>query len=418
MSVFLDSALIAYGFFVACSGFVFIKQLGPQFIQNVGLPAWLVSSKFAFLLVLTLFPLAPMCLTRTLSALRYASLLSVISSVVCIFLLMFEMPRKLTEMQDRSTHAGLDSPDFLPAHWWVIDPDTNFLSEVPLALSICLFALTNHVNLFAAKGELALPSARRMNKVLVRAVLLQTLTYWIVGVCGFLSLGPACKAEVPSTPWPSCTPRNLLASPRFTTFADIIAQGAMVIIVLISVVLNLGAGCRAMFSLWEQLCSKRLRERGPSEEFLAENLETAATPESSSCLVHTAVKLIPLFLALAVGVLVDSIATLMAILGGFCVSSFGFSIPLASAFGVRHGAHSMSMFIVPSTPLAASAAHAQDSDATPSACEEHVGCFGMGQGSARCSTMAVAAVLTFCSMVGYVSVVQAVWQMAQHNGQA
>merc|ERR1740121_1988592 len=101
---------------------------------------------------------------------------------------------------------------------------------------------------------------RRMSKVITRAAFLQTLIYGLVGVLCFLALGPPCADKVPTAAWPSCTPQNVLASPRFHDTAGTIAQGCMLVIVMSSIVLNLGAGRRAFF----QLLARCFRQVSPA----------------------------------------------------------------------------------------------------------------------------------------------------------
>jgi len=334
-----DAVLVIYGFFVACSCFIFLKQLIPAFVKNVGLPLWLVSSDLGLLVVLAVL-LAPLCLTKTVAALRHAALLAVLSLLVSVVAMCVETPAKHAELMDRIAH-GDGTAEQLPADfWWWPAPGSNWVTAVPLDMAICAFALTCHVSIFPIQQELVLPVARRVDKVLVRAMVLVTVIYALVGVLCFLSLGPPCREQVPAEPWPSCTPPNVLASPRFRDPVGILAQAAMAITVMVAIPFNLGAGRRALMSLLG--CGPRpAAAAAPASELAeaggarAEEACGGPPPGGGAPRWHAPVTLLLLLAAMCVGVVFESIDAVMAILGGFCVSSFGFAIPLAMTLALR-----------------------------------------------------------------------------------
>lgn len=230
-------------------------------------------------------------------------------------------PVKYAEMMHHIADASPESAVALPVDFWWPNAKKPWLADVPLALAICLFALTNHVNLFTTRGELSRPEPQRLNKVIVRASVIQTFIYWLFGVLCFLALGPSCDESVPRTAWPSCTPVNVLASPRFHDAAGTIAQALMVVIVTASIVLNLGAGRRAFFQLLERCQGVRQDNHGH--------------PCSQSVLVHGLSTLASVFVIMLAGAYLNSIKDVLSVLGGFCVASYGFVIPLVAIQRLR-----------------------------------------------------------------------------------
>lgn len=386
-----DVIFMIYGFFTALGCYIFLKQLIPQFGKNIGLPESLFSSDLALLGVLTLFPIAPLCLVKTLSALRYISLLSVISSVITIIVLCVVMPIKHAEFIDHISHAPAGSAESLPSNfWWFPSSKQPWVPEVPLALAICLFALTNHVNLFTTRSELSQPEPRRLSKVIARASIFQTFIYWLFGVACFLALGPPCDDTVPSQAWPSCTPVNALASPRFLDAAGTVAQGCMVIIVIASIVLNLGAGRRAGFQLlgrWQSRGSEPGESQGVHRSLetpLRSGSASSACSESTTC--HVVSTLSSVFVIMLAGAYLNSIEDVLSILGGFCVASYGFVIPLLAMLCLRS---TNSADLPPGSPMPAHAMRTQP----------------------RCKCLLTTVVLALCGLIGYANVGQTIWKL-------
>merc|ERR1712078_516737 len=87
----------------------------------------------------------------------------------------------------------------LTASWW-FQPHMSNWQTFPKAMSICFFSYCCHVNLFATYRDLDEPTSRRVYKVLIKSVVLQFVVFALVGLGGFLALGPPCDdhIEVPS----------------------------------------------------------------------------------------------------------------------------------------------------------------------------------------------------------------------------
>eukprot|EP00928_Gymnodinium_smaydae_P009814 TRINITY_DN13678_c0_g6_i1.p1 TRINITY_DN13678_c0_g6~~TRINITY_DN13678_c0_g6_i1.p1 ORF type:complete len:487 (+),score=28.72 TRINITY_DN13678_c0_g6_i1:200-1660(+) len=316
MAVFSNVVFMIYGLFMPLGGYIFLKGLIVQFCRNIGVPDAMLSSHLVLLGLVTVFPIAPLCLVRTLSALRYLTLLSVVSSCIVALVLCGSMPFKYHELMDHSSNASIGSADSVPSDFWLWpNAGITLLKQVPLQVAISLNALTNHVNLFTTRRELLRPDPQRMNKVIVRACVLSTFIYWMVGVQCFLSLGPPCIEVNVSSAWPSCTPMNVLASPRFNDVSSILAQGLMMVIVIASIVLNLGAGCRAFLEL--------LSHQG-----------FASISNSEGCRIATI--LVCLLFCTFAGSYLSSVAGVLSILGGFCVATYGSALPLLAASSLRH----------------------------------------------------------------------------------
>ena len=92
---------------------------------------------------------------------------------------------------------------------------------------------------------------------------------------------------------------------------------------------------------------------------------------------HVAIRLVPLMLAMSVGIAFDSIETVLAMLGGFCVASFGFTLPIAATLALRATAAAGTSWF----------------------------------STTRCGVAVSVAVMLFCSVVGYVSAGQSLWTL-------
>merc|ERR1712150_203084 len=186
--------------------------------------------------------------------------------------------------------------------------------------------------------------------------------------------GPPCE-HIPTTAWPSCTPQNVLASPRFYDIAGTIAQGCMLVIVMSSIVLNLGAGRRAFFQLLDRCCKQ------DSPALLDSN--AVATPSGSpvspsignSMLWHILVTVFSVAAVMYCGIVVNSLEAVLSILGGFCVATYGSTIPLLATWWLRSGASASAQAV-----------------------------------SSR-TFIVIAILMISCSLVGYFSVAQTLWKL-------
>jgi len=220
-------------------------------------------------------------------------------------------------------------------------------------MSICFYSFCCHVNLFAKYRELDEPSSRRVNKVLYRSVGLEVVVYTLVGVCGFLALGPPCENEVPKTQWPSCTPINVLASPRFAGADGIVARIAMIITLLVCIPLNLNAGREVL----DQRIFKL--DRGDTRAMPMLPSPTGSPGPSTTDLVqreqtplvwHLGVSLSFLYLAALIAIVYQHINVILSILGGGCAVTFMFTLPILATLFLYFGIASLGSNAPPGTP--------------------------------------------------------------------
>jgi len=179
------------------------------------------------------------------------------------------------------------------------------------------------------------PCARRVRKVLVRAVALEVIVYSLVGVCGFLALGPPCVDSVPGASWPSCTPTNMIASPRVTGTWGVIARVAMLITLCVCIPMNLAAG--------RSVLNQRLfpAENDPAaaaadDETQSGHPDVAMSPTDTPLWYHLLVSVGFLVAAAAIAVVYAHISVILGILGGGCAVTFMFTVPLIATLMLYH----------------------------------------------------------------------------------
>eukprot|EP00413_Alexandrium_margalefii_P039008 CAMPEP_0204594614 /NCGR_PEP_ID=MMETSP0661-20131031/52180_1 /ASSEMBLY_ACC=CAM_ASM_000606 /TAXON_ID=109239 /ORGANISM="Alexandrium margalefi, Strain AMGDE01CS-322" /LENGTH=472 /DNA_ID=CAMNT_0051605033 /DNA_START=37 /DNA_END=1455 /DNA_ORIENTATION=+ len=296
--LFLDFVLVLYCGGAVCGYYVFIEQFGPLLTESLGLPAWF-QRPTNLVMLLTAFPVLPMCLTRTLSSLRYASLVSTASLIAVAVMLIVQTPGKYAEMSSAGQIGDLISP---PVGVWRL---------LPRAAAIFFFAFCCHINACAAYAGMDDPVPYRVDKVISRSVLLMVFVYGCVGVCGFVSYGPACAEEVPESPWPSCTPTNILASPRFNGPVSALSRLCMAVALCVAIPLNLHAA-RAILQRWLPSAPDRQAPRDRDQ---------------SSLYVHIALTVLILGSMLSLAVLYRNVNNILGVLGGFAAVSFMFVIP-------------------------------------------------------------------------------------------
>jgi len=168
----LTAVLVFACFGMTCGYFVFAAQLLQQLLQVAGAPPalrqwWLV------IIASAIFPVFPLSLYRNLSDFRYLSLVTITGLAYLTLLVVFRSPHY-------AASSGLE-PGWL---WRLENP-----LQVPLALALCYWSYTVHMNVFACYDELQCPSSQRIIKVLWRSVCIQTVLYASVSFFGFISFG-------------------------------------------------------------------------------------------------------------------------------------------------------------------------------------------------------------------------------------
>eukprot|EP00927_Polykrikos_kofoidii_P003898 TRINITY_DN11564_c0_g1_i1.p1 TRINITY_DN11564_c0_g1~~TRINITY_DN11564_c0_g1_i1.p1 ORF type:complete len:517 (+),score=66.66 TRINITY_DN11564_c0_g1_i1:83-1552(+) len=293
MGILLDVIMFIYTLGSVIGYFVFIEQFGPPLADSLNLPKDFQDPK-RMVIVFTIFPVLPMAILRSLSALRYATMVNVASLIVVAVTVCVMCPSRLGEMTEKEEYP-------LAEDWWYT-PVVRAWTDIPQAFAYCFYSFSCHVNLFQKYRELDSPNSKRVKKVLDRAVFLEMGVYIVVGTCGYLSLGPPCEESVPTTAWPSCTPVNILSSPRFSGPGGVIARIAMLVALLICVPVNILAGRAVPLS---RIFGERQTEYGPI----------------------LLVSLIFLGLSSFVAIIFSQIQVILGVLGGGCASTFMFTYP-------------------------------------------------------------------------------------------
>jgi len=305
----LDIVVFLYIVGCICSNMVFLEEFGTLLVDPLHLPD-VLHSETNFMLALACVPLLPFSLTRTLSRLRYVMLTSLAGLLLVVGAIVVGTPAKLAELMQ----ADRDGFVALPSYWWLM-PQFSSWREVPQTIAMLFFAFCCHVSLFSTYGELTMPTPRRVDKVLSRAVVVQGVIYFLIGFCGMLSFGPPCPPDSVTTNW--CTPTNILASSRLTGVSGTGARIAMAFAILVAIPLNTHAGRAILQRMF---------------------LGTDHTHVGSSFVsvgVHIFLTVLLLGTALFIAVSYKSVTNIISIVGGGGAATFMFTVPLIMTLLLR-----------------------------------------------------------------------------------
>jgi amino acid permease len=332
MAVTLEFVIIINTFGNVLGYFVFIGQFVPELCTDLGLPSWLgpeEGGKLWVCIIVAIFPSTPLCCLRSLSTLSYATLMSFVSlAIVCILIVYMQVP----------LHEELMNHDLSPAMtigFW-LKPHLSGWKKLPACMAIFFYSFCCHLSFFAKYRELDSPTSRRVHKVLYRSVVVEGIIYIVVGTCGYLALGQPCEGQVPEYAWPSCTPVNILASPRFSGAAGVITRICMLLTLCVSIPLNHAAGREILANRFTSV----RHGFSPSPSFVStpNASSDALSPTSSnnalmqprlSWMEHLSLSLVFLWSAVYLATKCSDLETVLGILGGFCCVSFMFTVPTA-----------------------------------------------------------------------------------------
>lgn len=163
--------MFTYGSTVAY--IIVIGDTLPPLTAMVGLDSdvfytqrWFLMSAATAVLV---FPLA---LLKHLSSLRFTAILGFIATLYLIGAMFFRVTEKTI------TEGGFDTERVD-----LVKLDINLFVAAP----VVFYAFSSHVNIFSITKELQNPTPQRVDLVIMGNVMLATLVYGTIGICGYLT---------------------------------------------------------------------------------------------------------------------------------------------------------------------------------------------------------------------------------------
>jgi len=282
--------IFVYCFGSVSSYFIFLFQFYGEMMKPV-----ITLNKYSFLPIMAVFLMAPSALN--LAHFRYLNLIAVACTPVVVLSV-------ISSFLTSGTHFP---------QWYRPGEGLSFTS-FPKACAISFYAFSCQVNLFAAYNNYSNPNPRRVNKVLLRTVVIQLTVYWIVGTCGALAFGTPCDLVRPDDHGilPRCTPDNILASPFFNGTVSIVARIAMGFSLMISVPIN-------VFAAREQLMP-------------ASQTDIFRTLDRRPLMAFTVIFLLA---AMSPGLTTVGLKDILAVVGGGGAVTFMFTMPVFITMKLR-----------------------------------------------------------------------------------
>lgn len=197
-AIFFDVVIIIYVFGVLITYQIIIYKLVGSFIYMIfylndypELDLFYTDSfwnrleiKIGVMMGTALIFLMPLNLLKDISKLRFSSILGIFSLGVFVIVLCFQLKSFIDQYysyeykeNDESTHIN----------WYdaskAFGPDVLFFK----ATATIFFAYNCHYGAFPVYDKLADNNERRTNKVVYRSIILDTVFFLIVGICGYLT---------------------------------------------------------------------------------------------------------------------------------------------------------------------------------------------------------------------------------------
>ena len=217
MKLIFDNTLILYVFGSIIGYQVMVGSFVPSIFSSLNINLDPSLERYIVMIITNIVLMMPLSLMRTLTSLRFISILSALTLVYITLLIIIEFPFYIS-------HNSYDNLKYF--HF-----DLGMLPSY----NICLYAFTCHTNVAQIYDELNNRNLRRMGKVASRAMTAVLLPYIMLGMFGYLSV-------------PSDTPQLIIMrrSPHAVTndWLMVIARILMTITLIIAVPINVPP-CRA-----------------------------------------------------------------------------------------------------------------------------------------------------------------------------
>lgn len=170
MKIIFDNAVILYAFGTVIGYQVMVGKLIPSIFTSLNISFEADLERIIIMVAANLILMMPLSLMRTLTSLRFMSILSALTLAYIAILIIAEFPFYAKE------HSYDNVAIFTP-----------YLGILP-SYNICLYSFTCHTNVAQVYDELNNKNPRRMGKVARRALSGVLLPYLMLSIFGYLSL--------------------------------------------------------------------------------------------------------------------------------------------------------------------------------------------------------------------------------------
>ncbi|KAF4679709.1 hypothetical protein FOZ60_014584 [Perkinsus olseni] len=286
-----------------------------DFIGIFTTSAWF-DNKALIIMILTLLFIFPLCLPQSVTRWRFLTALCTLPIFYVILMLFVSTFLPL----DRES-SNCPSPR--------VAPSVTF-NGVANSCSIFFFAFMCHMNVFPVNSELANPTVKRSNKMLISATICMLVAYGAVGAFGYHLWGGGLLTAKDGADVLSCWPSNSVLAT--------IARVAMTPMLIVCSVLCLNPAreniLRLMLAAFPSMDGSRRNRSEPllngtsnghEEASPAHSSETAASRVSK--IAYTTTTLLLCVICALCAIAVPSLVDLLGVLGGFCAVMLIFVFP-------------------------------------------------------------------------------------------
>ena len=143
--------------------------------------SWSLQLPIQFLICVILIPI---CLLQDMSKMRFANFFSIASFIYAILVIVIECPF-FYQYYEQNIYKQKDPSTYVNWH----DLSTGFTSQLLFfqGSATIFFSFTCHVGAFPVYKTLKNNITRRINKVFMRSIIMDTVIYLLVGVSGYLT---------------------------------------------------------------------------------------------------------------------------------------------------------------------------------------------------------------------------------------